>query len=77
AAFHCGVDEVLLAGLVAGVASWRGGGGGGLLVAVEGHGREPLAGGMDLSRTVGWFTSVYPVRLDVGGLDPGEIAAGG
>src|SRR5690606_7783758 len=38
---------------------------------------EPLDGAMDLSRTVGWFTSVYPVRLDVGGLDPEEIAAGG
>ncbi|MGO1081376.1 condensation domain-containing protein, partial [Inquilinus sp. CA228] len=29
---------------------------------LEGHGREEL-GGLDLSRTVGWFTSIYPVRL--------------
>jgi non-ribosomal peptide synthase protein (TIGR01720 family) len=37
-----------------------------VLVDVEGHGREPLASDVDLSRTVGWFTSVYPVRLDPG-----------
>jgi len=32
-----------------------------LLVDVEGHGREDI--GADVSRTVGWFTSIYPVRL--------------
>ncbi|MEK8104456.1 condensation domain-containing protein [Micromonospora sp. M12] len=33
---------------------------------LEGHGREDLVDGLDLSRTVGWFTSNYPVRLDPG-----------
>jgi amino acid adenylation domain-containing protein/non-ribosomal peptide synthase protein (TIGR01720 family) len=34
------------------------------LVDVEGHGREPLPGAdLDLSETVGWFTSLYPVPL--------------
>jgi non-ribosomal peptide synthase protein (TIGR01720 family) len=33
---------------------------------VEGHGREDLFRGTDLSRTVGWFTSAFPVRLDPG-----------
>ena len=37
-----------------------------VLVDVEGHGREHIADDIDLSRTVGWFTSVYPVRLDAG-----------
>jgi amino acid adenylation domain-containing protein/non-ribosomal peptide synthase protein (TIGR01720 family) len=74
AAFHAGVDDVLLAGLAAAVAEWRGLAGG-LLVDVEGHGRAPLSPGMDLSRTVGWFTNVYPVRLDVP-LDWGEIDEG-
>ncbi|MFI6730095.1 amino acid adenylation domain-containing protein, partial [Streptomyces atratus] len=65
AAFHAGVDEVLLSGLVGAVGRWAGPGG--LLVDVEGHGREPLAGLEDLSRTVGWFTSSRPVRLGADG----------
>jgi non-ribosomal peptide synthase protein (TIGR01720 family) len=32
-------------------------------VHVEGHGREPIVGDVDVSRTIGWFTSLYPVRL--------------
>jgi nonribosomal peptide synthetase CepB len=63
AAFHAGVDEVLLTGLAGAVGRWRPGAGG-FLVDVEGHGRVPLAEGMDLSRTVGWFTASHPVRLD-------------
>jgi non-ribosomal peptide synthase protein (TIGR01720 family) len=66
-AFHCGVHEVLLTGLAGAVARWRGGHV--VLVDVEHHGRHPV-GGMDPSRTVGRFTSVHPVRLDVGGIDP-------
>ncbi|MEO3808651.1 non-ribosomal peptide synthase/polyketide synthase [Sphaerisporangium sp. B11E5] len=75
AAFHAGVDEVLLAGLAAALREWRGGGGG-VLVDVERHGRVPLADGMDLSRTVGWFTSVHPVRLDPGGIDTERVRRG-
>jgi non-ribosomal peptide synthase protein (TIGR01720 family) len=81
AAFHAGIDDVLLAGLVAAVAEWRHrqdpDAPGGTLVDVEGHGRVPLTPDMDLTRTVGWFTSVYPVRLDPGGTDFAEIRAGG
>ncbi|MEU6066690.1 amino acid adenylation domain-containing protein [Streptomyces sp. NPDC047082] len=76
AAFHAGVDDVLLAALATAVAEWRGGREAGLLVDVEGHGREPLAEGMDLSRTVGWFTSVHPVRLDPGTRDFDGVRAG-
>ncbi|OXM68366.1 hypothetical protein CF165_12640 [Amycolatopsis vastitatis] len=72
--FHCGVHEVLLAGLAGAVTRWRGGDE--VLVDVESHGRHP-AGGMDLSRTVGWFTSVHPVRLDLAGIDPADVLAGG
>ncbi len=68
AAFHCGIPEVLLAGLAAAVTHWRGDDTA-VLVDVEGHGRH-AAGGEDLLRTVGWFTSVHPVRLDVAGIDP-------
>ena len=38
-------------------------------VSVEGHGRESLFDDVDLSRTVGWFTSLYPMYLE-GPQDP-------
>ncbi|MGW2230891.1 amino acid adenylation domain-containing protein, partial [Streptomyces formicae] len=80
AAFHCGVDDVLLAALAGAVAHWRADGGTGILIDVEGHGREQL-GDVGLSRTVGWFTGSRPVRVDVTGIDlpralAGDTAAG-
>jgi non-ribosomal peptide synthase protein (TIGR01720 family) len=39
--------------------------GGALLVDMEGHGREDVLEGVDVSRTVGWFTSSYPVLLEL------------
>jgi non-ribosomal peptide synthase protein (TIGR01720 family) len=69
AAFHAGVDDVLLAGFAAAVQEWRGDG---VVVDVEGHGRDDGVWG-----TVGWFTGVWPVRLDVSGTDLGEVRAGG
>ncbi|MCX5173061.1 amino acid adenylation domain-containing protein [Streptomyces antibioticus] len=82
AAFGAAVNDVLLAGLALAVADWRrrtGGADRTLLVDLEGHGREEeLAGDdVDLSRTVGWFTSVFPVRLDAGPVDPAEAFDGG
>src|SRR5262249_62196628 len=53
------------------------GAGAGVVVDAEGHGREEVWSDIDLSRTVGWFTSLYPVRLDVGGGDVEEALAGG
>ncbi|SNY72988.1 non-ribosomal peptide synthetase [Paractinoplanes atraurantiacus] len=63
ATFHTGVTEVLLAGLAVAL------GGRDVLVELEGHGRDTTEA--DLSRTVGWFTTEYPVRLSPGGTDPG------
>ena len=40
-----------------------------VLIDLEGHGREEIFADVDLSRTVGWFTSLFPVRLDAGALD--------
>ncbi|MDX2541684.1 non-ribosomal peptide synthetase [Streptomyces sp. WI04-05B] len=74
AAFHAGPDDVLLAALAVAFARLRHRPA--LLLDVERHGREELAEGVDLSRTVGWFTSVVPVRLDLTGLaldDSAEI----
>jgi nonribosomal peptide synthetase CepB len=75
AVFHCGVHEVLLSTLAGAVGSWRPDATS-VLVDVEGHGREPI-GDVDLSRTVGWFTSVQPVRLDVTGIDLVDAVQGG
>jgi amino acid adenylation domain-containing protein/non-ribosomal peptide synthase protein (TIGR01720 family) len=58
------INEVLLAALGMTVTRWTGGDR--LLVDVEGHGREDLfttGPEVDLSRTVGWFTAVYPVDV--------------
>jgi non-ribosomal peptide synthase protein (TIGR01720 family) len=80
ALFHGQVNDVLLTGLALAVATWRRrhgyGSGNAVVVDLEGHGREE-SGGLDLSRTVGWFTSLYPVRLDPGELDWAEVLAGG
>jgi non-ribosomal peptide synthase protein (TIGR01720 family) len=35
-------------------------------IDMEGHGREEVMEGVDVSRTVGWFTTIYPVALDQG-----------
>ncbi len=60
--FRARVDDVLLAALGRVLCGWTGAGR--VLVDVEGHGREELFDGVDVSRTVGWFTSVYPVALE-------------
>jgi non-ribosomal peptide synthase protein (TIGR01720 family) len=56
------VNDVLLAGLARAFARWTGGA---LWVDVEGHGREDLFEGVDVSRTAGWFTAIHPLRLEV------------
>ncbi|MER0242572.1 amino acid adenylation domain-containing protein, partial [Streptomyces sp. HSW2009] len=69
-AFHTGPDALLLTALALALAAWRGRSRP-VLVDIEGHGRvEEAVPGAELSRTVGWFTSVHPVRLDLAGLDP-------
>jgi amino acid adenylation domain-containing protein/non-ribosomal peptide synthase protein (TIGR01720 family) len=77
-AFHAGITDVLLAALAMAMAEWRRGGTGDILVDLEGHGREEdILDGVDVSRTVGWFASMYPVRLDPGPFDRTEAMAGG
>src|SRR6185295_4340563 len=55
------IGDLLLTALVEAFSPWTGRDE--LLVELEGHGREALFEGVDLSRTVGWFTTIYPVRL--------------
>ncbi|OZM71812.1 non-ribosomal peptide synthetase [Amycolatopsis antarctica] len=75
AAVHGGVQDVLLAALALAVGRRRRAhghrSGGGLRIDLEGHGRdEHLVPGTDLSRTVGWFTTVYPVLI---GADTADV----
>ncbi|WP_410586697.1 amino acid adenylation domain-containing protein [Amycolatopsis sp. lyj-23] len=37
-----------------------------VVVDIEGHGRDALADDLDVSRTVGWFTTIHPLALDAG-----------
>ncbi|WP_399082163.1 amino acid adenylation domain-containing protein [Streptomyces sp. BBFR2] len=88
AKFHAGVNDVLLTALAVALARWRRDRGQEQTFAhieLEGHGREARhvadASGAepDLSRTVGWFTTLFPVTVDPGtadGLtDPGHLTA--
>jgi len=55
------VQPVLLAALAKTLTQWSGEQG--VLVEMEGHGREPLLGNIDISRTMGWFTTLFPIWL--------------
>ena len=71
-AFHSQINDALLAALAGTLAGWTGRRD--VLLDLEGHGREEIADGVDLSRTVGWFTTIFPVHLDLPeGRGPGEV----
>jgi glycopeptidolipid biosynthesis protein len=77
AAFHAGVQDILLIAFGVALAEFLGTGSAPVGIDVEGHGRaEELAENVDLSRTVGWFTTKYPVALAVGGLSWAQVTAG-
>ncbi|MBS3183954.1 non-ribosomal peptide synthase/polyketide synthase [Pseudomonas sp. PCH44] len=61
AAYRTQVNDLLLTALAQALCAWSGEAS--ALVQLEGHGREELFDAIDLSRTLGWFTSLYPVRL--------------
>ncbi|WP_311315071.1 non-ribosomal peptide synthetase [Streptomyces naphthomycinicus] len=79
ARFGTRINEVLLTGLALALPRWRRRFQGpspdaaddhSVLVTMEGHGREEIEEGVDLTRTTGWFTSRFPVRLDAGPAGP-------
>ncbi|PYS27789.1 MAG: non-ribosomal peptide synthetase, partial [Acidobacteria bacterium] len=76
-AFRARTHEILLASFAAAVTKWRRrrdrGQGTAVRLDLEGHGREEIFEGVDLSRTVGWFTSVYPVHLEASPSDPTSV----
>ncbi|MCG7410875.1 non-ribosomal peptide synthase/polyketide synthase, partial [Paenibacillus sp. ACRRX] len=62
-AYNTDMNDILLTALGLALREWSG-----LervLVNLEGHGREPIVSDIDVSRTVGWFTSEYPVLLEL------------
>ncbi|HEV2639575.1 MAG TPA: condensation domain-containing protein, partial [Actinocrinis sp.] len=61
-AFATRINDALLTAIAHAVGGWTGRRR--TLIGLEGHGREDLFADTDLSRTVGWFTSVFPVVLD-------------
>ncbi|WP_317658691.1 non-ribosomal peptide synthase/polyketide synthase [Pseudomonas sp. KU43P] len=70
AALQVQINDLLLTALSRAVCRWSQAGS--MLVQLEGHGREDLYDELDLSRTVGWFTSLFPLHLQPGSGTPGE-----
>ena len=62
-AYRTRVEDLLLTAVAQTLARWTGSQK--LLLDVEGHGREEIFTDLNLSRTVGWFTVVFPMLLDL------------
>ncbi|WP_313563806.1 condensation domain-containing protein, partial [Ruminiclostridium cellobioparum] len=62
-AYNTEINDILLTALGLSVKAWTGRNN--VLVGLEGHGREGIFQDIDVTKTVGWFTSIYPVILDV------------
>ncbi|MFM0286806.1 amino acid adenylation domain-containing protein [Paraburkholderia megapolitana] len=62
-AYEAQINDVLLAALARAVSDWSGSAE--VLLDLEAHGREEVTTDLDVSRTVGWFTSLFPVLLKV------------
>ncbi|MFE3445132.1 amino acid adenylation domain-containing protein [Nocardia sp. NPDC059180] len=81
AIYRGGAEDGLLAAMALAVRAWRARRGvdaPATRVRLEGHGREDsVVEGADLTRTVGWFTSMYPVSLDLGEIDADAAWEGG
>jgi len=71
-AYGTDANDLFAAALHAGFRAW--GGSTALLLDLEGHGRDALADVADLGRTIGWFTSIFPVLLEAPALEDGPGA---
>jgi len=76
AAFHAGINDILLIAYGLALTEFLGTAGSPIVIDAEGHGRQEEVSDVDLSRTVGWFTTKYPISLAVGGLDWDQVLAG-
>jgi amino acid adenylation domain-containing protein/non-ribosomal peptide synthase protein (TIGR01720 family) len=60
-AFNTEINDILLTALGLAIKEWAGIDV--LVLDLEGHGREDILEQVNISRTIGWFTSVYPVVI--------------
>ncbi|EKU98800.1 non-ribosomal peptide synthase domain TIGR01720 [Leptolyngbya sp. PCC 7375] len=65
AVYNTQINDALLTALAQTLLQWVGATSGTVRVEVEAHGREQITPEIDVSRTVGWFTTTYPVSLQV------------
>jgi len=63
AAYRTEINDILLTALALAIKEWTGKQG--VSISLEGHGREEIVAGIDVSRTIGWLTSMFPVYLDI------------
>jgi amino acid adenylation domain-containing protein/non-ribosomal peptide synthase protein (TIGR01720 family) len=69
--YHTEINDILLCALALTLNEWAGSSQ--VVIGLEGHGREAISDQADTSRTIGWFTSLYPLLLDTGSTnDRGE-----
>ncbi len=68
--YNTQTPDVLLTAAAQALASWTGASS--VRLALEGHGRDVDDLDLDVTRTIGWFTSLYPVTIDAGGDGPGD-----
>jgi amino acid adenylation domain-containing protein/non-ribosomal peptide synthase protein (TIGR01720 family) len=61
-AYNTEINDILLSALTATLCKWNGNQN--IVIGMEGHGRETIAVDIDTSRTVGWFTTHYPILLN-------------
>ena len=73
AAYRTQVNDLLLTALARVIARWSGNDS--VLIQLEGHGREELFDNVDLTRTLGWFTSLFPVKLTANASPEASIKA--
>lgn len=66
-AYNTQINDVLLTALITCFSQWTEKKS--LIVDLEGHGREDLWSDIDISRTVGWFTTLFPIRLEHSGIE--------
>ena len=71
--YNTQINDVLLTALGKVLGAWIGSEA--VVIDLEGHGREEIFSDLDVSRTVGWFTSTYPIVMETGrgpGWQPGK-----
>jgi len=71
-AYHTEINDILLCALAMTLSEWNHTAA--IVIGLEGHGREDISADIDTSRTIGWFTNLFPVLLEVeAGKEPGEL----